>query len=77
MTTRAMRTTTNKGMEMLLDLPTLNIVVEAAASTAAYHLLRADKETLETEDGTIWKKVEKVVPGNVASGFFIVFADVS
>ncbi len=53
----AMRTTT-KVMEMLLDLPTLGMVVEAAASTAAYRLPRPDQKSLETGHGAIWKKAE-------------------
>ncbi len=43
MITGAMRTTPIKMMEMLLNLPTLSTVIEAATLTAAYRLPRPDK----------------------------------
>ncbi len=47
-------------MKMLLYRPTLSMVAEAAALTAAYRLPRHDQKALETRSGTIWKKAEKV-----------------
>ncbi len=45
-------------MEMLLDIPTFGVVVEAATLTAAYRLPKLDQKALETGHGRIWKKAE-------------------
>ncbi len=47
-------------MDMRLYLPTLSMVVEAAALTIVYFLTRLDQQALEMRHGTTWKKAEKV-----------------
>ncbi len=59
MITGAMRTTPTKLMEMLPDLLNLSMVVNVAALTAAYRLLRPDQKARKTGHGRIWKKAEK------------------
>ncbi len=52
----AMRTTPTKVLEMLLDLPTLEMVVEFAALMVAYHLPRSNLRNLGIGQNRIWAK---------------------
>ncbi len=56
----AMRATSRKVLEMLLDLPTLRTAVESAALIAAYRLLRPDLGNLGMGHNRIWAKADKV-----------------
>ncbi len=61
MITGAMRTTPTKVLEMLLDLPTLEMVVESTALMAAYHLKRPDPRNLEMRHNRIWVMIQRAV----------------
>ncbi len=58
--TGAMRKSLTKVVEILVDLPILSMMVEAAALTSAYHLPGLDRKTLELGHGTMWKKGKKL-----------------
>ncbi len=56
----SMRTTPRKVLEILLDPPTLRMVVEFAALMAAYRLPRPDLKNLGIRHNRIWEKANKV-----------------
>ncbi len=60
MITGAMKTTSTKVLEMLLDLPTLGMVVESAALIAAYLIPRPAPRNLGIGHNRIWAKANKV-----------------
>ncbi len=55
-----MRRTPTKALEMFLDLPTLGMVVEAAALMAVYQLPRPNLTTPEIKQNRMWIQADKV-----------------